>query len=588
MATPQLINALNLSLIERGFLSLDDPEALSGYFLDQIRHYPTVKSIEFANEKGEDVSVARDVFDTPLVLGFSGKNTGGDFRAFETDWSGRLGKLVWELPDFVPKENSWYKTAVEARQPTWTPIYVWPNGDLGIDAVRLVKKDGEPMGVLDTAITLNDVTDFVAKIKKSANGRVYVLDGDGLIVAGSHIPTPYIEEKNSNDEAMVRRMSPDDSSDPLLQKVVSNIKEQLEGISPERQMRFSLNNTTYLSFARPFRDQYGLSWTLISVAPLSDFTSELAKNNMTTLLLITLATIFAIFLSFILAKAITSPLARLLSAVEGFAKENIIPKPIRSRIVEIRALGDAFYKMAIAKRQVDKAKTEFVYLASHQLRTPLTAMNWYSELLGGNIPRKAQLSYASEVRTAVKRMVSLINALLDVSRLEMGTFEGSEEKVDLEKAAKNVLKEVAPLVKAKKLNLKEKYADLQEIKIDPKLLRIIFLNIISNAVKYTPKGGWISLEVSRRSAGDEVGGRVLPKECFLIAIADSGIGIPDDQKAKVFSKFYRAENAKAVDQEGSGLGLYFVKLVTDRLGADIWFSSVEGKGTVFYVSLPLQ
>lgn len=208
MATPQLINALNLSLIERGFLSLDDPEALSGYFLDQIRHYPTVKSIEFANEKGEDVSVARDVFDTPLVLGFSGKNTGGDFRAFETDWSGRLGKLVWELPDFVPKENSWYKTAVEARQPTWTPIYVWPNGDLGIDAVRLVKKDGEPMGVLDTAITLNDVTDFVAKIKKSANGRVYVLDGDGLIVAGSHIPTPYIEEKNSNDEAMVRRMSP--------------------------------------------------------------------------------------------------------------------------------------------------------------------------------------------------------------------------------------------------------------------------------------------------------------------------------------------------------------------------------------------
>lgn len=231
------------------------------------------------------------------------------------------------------------------------------------------------------------------------------------------------------------------------------------------------------------------------------------------------------------------------------------------------------------ERQIDKAKTEFVSLASHQLRTPLSTINWYVEMLlsldvGKLTP--TQRKYSQEVYHASRRMVNLVNALLNVSRLELGTFAVEPKLVNIVKIARTCLKELKPQILKKKLVIKEDYdKTIFTVKVDPKLLAIIFQNLLSNSVKYTKTGGKVDFTISKE------------RHALIIKVADTGVGIPLDQQKEVCSKLFRADNAKKIDPDGSGLGLYIVKEIIYYTGGKLWFESIEGEGSTFYVSLPL-
>ncbi len=231
------------------------------------------------------------------------------------------------------------------------------------------------------------------------------------------------------------------------------------------------------------------------------------------------------------------------------------------------------------ERNIDKAKTEFVSLASHQLRTPLSAINWYTEmLLAGDAGKinAVQKRYLEEVYQGGQRMVGLVNVFLNVSRIELGTFVIEPEPVNLQEAAQIALKELRLIIREKKIKVTATYdAKLPSILLDPKLINIIFQNLLSNAVKYTPAEGAVSLEVSQ----DE--------KNAIIRVSDTGCGIPRNQQAKIFSKLFRADNAASQETEGTGLGLYIVKAIIDRLGGSIRFESEQDKGTTFFVTLPL-
>lgn len=231
------------------------------------------------------------------------------------------------------------------------------------------------------------------------------------------------------------------------------------------------------------------------------------------------------------------------------------------------------------EREIDKAKTEFVSLASHQLRTPLSTINWYAELLlGGDAGElnKEQKNFLKEIYKGNKRMVELVNALLNVSRLEMGTFSIEPEPVNLERIAGSVLKEIEQDISKKKIKLVKNFSsDVPDIQADRSLIRMIFQNLLTNSVKYTPDGGTVVLNIERKDGG------------ILIKIQDTGYGIPQSQQDKIFTKFFRADNVRQRDSEGTGLGLYIVKSILDQTGGAIGFESVENKGTVFYATLPL-
>ena len=229
-------------------------------------------------------------------------------------------------------------------------------------------------------------------------------------------------------------------------------------------------------------------------------------------------------------------------------------------------------------KEIEMAKTEFVSLASHQLRTPLSAVKWSAEMLldgeAGDIS-KLQKKYIKQIYHGNEMMVELVNALLNVSRIELGTFVIEPEPTDLYSLGKNVIQDVRPRVTEKKQKIVFKCSKTLKIKADENLIRIIIQNLLTNAVKYTKETGTIKLTIEKTASK------------FQISVADNGYGIPADQKDKIFTKLFRADNIKAKD-EGTGLGLYIVRKIITEAGGKISFKSQENKGTTFFVSFPLS
>lgn len=232
------------------------------------------------------------------------------------------------------------------------------------------------------------------------------------------------------------------------------------------------------------------------------------------------------------------------------------------------------------EKQIDQAKTEFVSLASHQLRTPLSAINWYAEmLLNGDAGRlkSEQANYVQEIYRGNQRMVELVNALLNVSRLELGTFMVEPTVCDIRKIADEAIDEIDHKMYEKQIKFSKKYdKKIKEMNLDKKLTMIIFQNLLSNATKYTPAKGKIHLAI-------EIVGKKL-----LITVSDNGMGIPKTQQDKIFSKLFRADNVRKTDTEGTGLGLYIIKSIVENVGGKIWFESEEDKGTAFFVTIPIS
>ncbi len=243
------------------------------------------------------------------------------------------------------------------------------------------------------------------------------------------------------------------------------------------------------------------------------------------------------------------------------------------------------------ERSIDIAKSEFVSMASHQLRTPLSAVNWYAEmLLSGDLGAidQSQKQYLNEIHGASQRMVELVNALLNVSRIDLGTFEMSPEEVEIAKLAGEVIGELKPRMVFKKLEFVESYEPgLPKMVVDRRLTRIIFQNLLSNSIKYTPDSGKVGLALRRVGAGEEIDGRKSALDGVLMTVSDNGYGIPQSQQEKVFTKLFRADNVKLIDPEGTGLGLYIVKSIVTAMSGSIWFESKEGVGSKFFVILPL-
>lgn len=232
------------------------------------------------------------------------------------------------------------------------------------------------------------------------------------------------------------------------------------------------------------------------------------------------------------------------------------------------------------EEEIDKSKSEFVSVASHQLRTPISAINWYTEmLLGGDVGSitDKQRDYLNEVYRSSKRMAELVGALLNVSRIELGTFAMEPKQIRMDESVKSIVEEIQLEIKAKKLNIVCTCGyDLPVINMDPNVLRIVLQNIISNSVKYTPENGSINVGLSKNDNN------------VLIEISDNGYGIPLNQQDKIFTKFFRADNVREKDTDGTGLGLYIAKELIKKAGGKIWFKSAENRGTTFWISIPIN
>lgn len=229
------------------------------------------------------------------------------------------------------------------------------------------------------------------------------------------------------------------------------------------------------------------------------------------------------------------------------------------------------------EEEVDRIKSEFISLASHQLRTPLSSIKTYSHMLKDGYMGKVTDAQAEALKTivdATDRMNELISTLLNITRMESGAIAANIRNVRVDSLAREVAKELQVPATNKELRLTVSVTGPHPhlIRTDRAILKEILVNLLSNAIKYTPHKGRIGLKVRLR------------KNDVLIQVSDTGWGIPKYSQDQIFSKFFRAENITRRETTGTGLGLYLVKGLIDAIGGKIWFESSENEGTNFFLS----
>jgi PAS domain S-box-containing protein len=283
------------------------------------------------------------------------------------------------------------------------------------------------------------------------------------------------------------------------------------------------------------------------------------------------------------------PLVGLLKQNKKVSREEIHLK--KNLILEVTIVAISVGKIIVGhlvilhditrEKLIEKMKTEFVSLAAHQLRTPLSAVKWTIKIfLEGDLGKlnKEQKEFLKDAYDANERMIILINNLLNITRIEEGRYIYEPILINMKDLVQEIVDSHKAKARKEKIEVKFNYPKrkLGKINVDIEKMTMVLVNLLNNAIRYTPSGGKIIVSLSQTKK----------EVCF--SIEDTGIGIPKNQHKRVFTKFFRATNAIRKETEGTGLGLYIAKNIVEAHKGKIWFESKENKGSIFYISLPIK
>ncbi|MFC1625269.1 sensor histidine kinase [Patescibacteria group bacterium] len=303
------------------------------------------------------------------------------------------------------------------------------------------------------------------------------------------------------------------------------------------------------------------------------------------LIVLPILLLLVISASFFVSRQITRPVTNLAREVKKIANGNFDIKFKIKGKGELDELSSAFNDMTAKLKEqnerellVAKLKTEFISIAAHQLRTPLSSVKWILKMaLDGDMGALSieQSKFFKQGYTANERMIHLVNDLLDVSRMEEGRFGFEFSEADFHEFVIGIVNSFGGLATIKNIKLSYHLPNNPIILVfDEARLGMALSNLVDNAIHYTNSNGQISVSVVEK------------KNFIEVSVKDTGIGIPEKQKHRAFSKFFRADNVVKMQTEGTGLGLYLTKNIIEKHGGKIWFESEEGKGTTFYFTLP--
>ncbi|MGB3368304.1 MAG: ATP-binding protein [Acidaminobacteraceae bacterium] len=280
--------------------------------------------------------------------------------------------------------------------------------------------------------------------------------------------------------------------------------------------------------------------------------------------------------SFIFADIISSPVENMTLIVKRISRGNFDEKIELEGDDELTKLGEAINSMTVKLHQVDDQRKKFVSNVSHELRTPLASMKIISEslLLGETWDESIYREFLGDIDSEIDRLSKIIDSLLYLVDIEKKDMILEYEYTDLNIMIRSIVKQLKPLADHKDIKIKFIETEHATVKVDSHKIHQSLINIIGNAIKYTPKGGVVTVKMYR------------VKEDVMIEIKDNGIGIPEKDQVNIFDRFYRVDEARARNTGGNGLGLSIAQQIIHLHQGEITLESSSDKGTTFFIKLP--
>ena len=606
----------NADALGRGAPDSRDQAGLVRYFWGQLQLFGTVSSIYFGNDAGGLANAGREGEKGSQYAILTDRFAAGRFRKFATDDSGRLGAIVSSLPDFDSRKRSWYQNAVSAGDTVWSSPYILFTGqDLAISASRPVRDGhGQLLGVVSIDVFLSQLGSLLAHLSVGRTGQSFVMERSGLLIATSTGEAPFMANKVGS--GFVRTMA-EDSADPvtrLAARILAGMyggNRRFDGIQEGRTFDFREGKSRYLGQVGLFRESASLDWLVVTVFPENDFIGGINADFRITGLLICLVILAAALANIAITRRITLPITDLSVHARNLGIGDWTGiRHGQSRIRELSVLSNSFAEMAgmlkttveglrleveerksvqaalvIARDLADsasRAKSEFIANITHEVRTPLTAMLGFTELLMNTTLDDAQRKQLKTIEASERTLLGIVNDVLDFSSMESGALRLEPRMTDLGK----LLDEVASRCgrSARDKNLAFVFTDRPSFpgsaEVDTARLRQVLTNLLDNAVKFTERGG-VELAAHFNPGLPGMG-----KVGF--SVRDTGIGMSEEHMAKLMQPFSQVDGSLTRRYGGVGLSLYISRLLVQKMGGTIRIQSEPGKGSVFEFSIDLS
>lgn len=441
-------------------------------------------------------------------------------------------------------------------------------GEIGVSDVHITQKgqtvtiavpsvvNGAIFNVVMAEVNLSSLITTLGKVKLGNTGYITIFDAKGTLIG------------SKNTESL---SPPNFSSWDRLSLVLGG--KEFNSLSPEDRYISPISSIPVVSSAIRIPN---LNWALLVEWPLVESNSIIEQFRNTILITIFISIVLVLLLASFIAYRLVIPIKLLQNATREIEKGNFEQQISITTNNELEELGESFNTMSSGLKRLEELKNEFVYVAAHELRAPVTAIKGYMELVfdgdaGALSPEMEHL--LSPVKRSNERLVNLVNDLLKVARSEAGKLEIAVSPSEITKEIFAILDEIRPL--ASKRNMTIIYNPQENIplvSINTGSFKEIIMNFASNAVKYGKDNGTLTVTHEIKDG------------MVATSITDDGRGMSEDDQKHLFEKFFRANDVKNTSIEGTGLGLFITKELVEKMGGTLTVRSTLGVGTTFTVS----
>ncbi len=375
----------------------------------------------------------------------------------------------------------------------------------------------------------------------------------------------------SRDYEIIKDTSRDQTGAYIISR---NIMDVMTG---ELQDKVSMDNSV-IRIIRPVRDEYGITGVVVVTASLMMIYSNLYKQF--ALIGAVILIVFALDILIIvrISKGTVNDLDNINEQMTHAVQGNLQERLSDQRFSETQHFAESFNEILSRLSSIDQTRSEFVSNVSHELKTPITSMKVLAESITENEGADVEdyKEFMSDIVEEIDRETKIINDLLTLVKTDSQGNDLNFEEADVNEMMETIIKTVSPLAARRSISLE--YESFKEVmaEIDKVKLSLAISNLVENAVKYNIDSGWIKCSLNADN------------KFFYVKVADSGVGIPEDAKDKVFDKFYRVDKARSRDTGGTGLGLSITRSIINSHRGTIKLYSESGKGTTFTVRIPLR